>query len=224
MPTFTVRKTSVVPEFSGLWDGPVWNRSDTLSVNQFHPASSNHRPEVAARLLYDREGIYVHFKIKDRYVRSVHTHHQESVCQDSCAEFFFQPKATPGYLNMEANAGGVFLCSYITDHQRVPGGFAKYRPIDSTWLDRIKVYHSLPAIVDPELTEPVEWHLEYCIPFTLIEAYTGPLGRIAGQVWSANFYKCGDQTSHPHWASWAPIGEELNFHKPDRFAPITFEP
>ncbi|MEW6117215.1 MAG: carbohydrate-binding family 9-like protein, partial [Nitrospirota bacterium] len=40
--------------------------------------------------------------------------------------------------------------------------------------------------------------------------------------WRANFYKCGDATSHPHWASWAPV-EALNFHLPHCFGTICFE-
>ncbi|MBI5094406.1 MAG: diguanylate cyclase, partial [Candidatus Hydrogenedentes bacterium] len=68
-----------------------------------------------------------------------------------------------------------------------------------------------------------EWADEYPIPRALFETYVGPLGRIDGQTWRANFYKCGDETSHPHWASWAPIGEELNFHQPQYFAPIHFD-
>jgi hypothetical protein len=50
-----------------------------------------------------------------------------------------------------------------------------------------------------------------------MEPYCGPLRPVRGQRWRANAFKCGDQTSHPHWASWAPIGEALNFHQPGRF-------
>ena len=39
-----------------------------------------------------------------------------------------------------------------------------------------------------------------------------------------NFFKCADDSSHPHWASWAPIGEALNFHQPQYFAPLRFAP
>jgi len=67
---------------------------------------------------------------------------------------------------------------------------------------------------------PVEWCLEYAIPVALFEAYAGSLGNLASQTWRGNFFKCADATSHPHWASWAPIGEELNFHQPEFFAPL----
>ncbi len=224
MSPYVIQRAGITPEFTGSWDGPAWSKADTLSVALFHPAGSAHHPVVNARLLYDDQAIYIHFKVQDRHVRSIHTRPQDPVWQDSCVEFFFQPKPSPGYFNVEGNCGGTFLCSYVEDPRRTPTGFAKFRLIDAHWFTRIRAYHSMPPVVEPELPGPVEWTLEYGIPFSLIEDYAGPLGAVAGQIWRANFYKCGDKTSHPHWASWAPIGEALNFHQPDRFAPITFAP
>jgi hypothetical protein len=42
-----------------------------------------------------------------------------------------------------------------------------------------------------------------------------------GNLWRANFYKCGDDTSHPHWAAWSPV-DELNFHLPRCFGRLGF--
>ena len=56
----------------------------------------------------------------------------------------------------------------------------------------------------------------------LLVKYAGPLPGMQDQTWRANFYKCGDATSHPHWASWNPIGEKLSFHKPEYFGEIVF--
>ena len=83
MPAYTIQKTTVAPEFTGAWDGPVWSRAETLTVNLFHPASSGHRPGVQARALYEAKGIYVIFKVKDRYVRSVNTQPQGPVAWNS---------------------------------------------------------------------------------------------------------------------------------------------
>jgi hypothetical protein len=52
--------------------------------------------------------------------------------------------------------------------------------------------------------------------------YTGPFSVAAGEVWRANFYKCGDETSQPHWAAWHPV-EALNFHLPQCFGQLRFE-
>jgi hypothetical protein len=77
-------------------------------------------------------------------------------------------------------------------------------------------------VVEPEIQEPTTWFIEFRIPISLLEKYVGPIGDPRGQRWTANFYKCGDKTSHPHWISWAPV-DQLNFHLPRCFGPIVFE-
>ena len=223
MMNYTIRRTKQAPDLTGNWDDAIWSRAETLKIESFHPRSSGHRPGVQARLLYDATHIYVHFQVDDHYIRSVITQPQGPVCTDSCVEFFFKPKPDSGYLNVETNGGGTFLCSYIEDHRRTPKGFEKYTPLDVSWLARIRCHHTLPEVVDPEWIGPCQWRLAYALPLALIESCTGPLGALAGQTWRANFYKCGDKTSHPHWGAWSPIGEELNFHRPEFFAPICFD-
>lgn len=197
----------------------AWARAEVGLISTFRPESSDHRPDVRFAVLHDATSLYVRFDVCDRYVRSVQTAYQGSVCTDSCVEFFVQPRPDRGYLNFETNAGGTLLLSYIEDATRVPGGFRKFRPVDATWGRQIVIHHSLPAVVEPEMTGPVAWQLGYRIPVALFEAHTGPLGALAGQVWRANFYKCGDHTSHPHWASWEPVSA-LNFHLPECFGEL----
>jgi hypothetical protein len=136
-------------------------------------------------------------------------------------EFFVQP--TPaGYFNFEFNCGGALLAYYITDHRRVGDGFASYAPFKPEEAARVTIAHSLPQLVDPEIVDSLEWMLQFRIPVALIESYTGRLGSLSGQRWRANFYKCGDETSHPHWAAWSPV-DELNFHLPRCFGEVRFE-
>ncbi len=40
------------------------------------------------------------------------------------------------------------------------------------------------------------------IPFAVMEPYVGPIPDATGQAWRGNFFKCGSEISHPHWASW----------------------
>jgi hypothetical protein len=80
----------------------------------------------------------------------------------------------------------------------------------------------MPEIVEPEISAPTEWVLEFFIPLDLLEKYVGPIGEVQRQEWQANFYKCADGTSHPHWASWSPVAE-FDFHLPRCFGTIRFE-
>lgn len=172
--------------------------------------------------MYDKEGLHLIFRVHDQYVRSVQTELNGPVCSDSCVEFFVKPKVDKGYINFEVNCGGTLLASYIEDHTRSSDGFAKYQMLTVADAQMLSVYHSMPETVEPELTEPTTWINQLFIPFALFEKYVGELGEISGQTWRANLYKCGDNTSHPHWASWNPVNE-LNFHLPECFGTIKFQ-
>jgi hypothetical protein len=86
----------------------------------------------------------------------------------------------------------------------------------------VEIRSSLPRRVEPEVAEPLTWQLAFWIPRGVLERYVGGLGPLAGQVWRANAYKCGDLTSHPHWASWAPL-DGRNFHLPHCFGSLRLE-
>jgi hypothetical protein len=221
---YDIQKTKTRPMLDGDWDGDAWRHAETADIKHFHSRSSNHHPVTQVKFLYDDAGLHAIFRVKDRYVRSVHTRLQSGVCRDSCVEAFLQPKAGGGYLNFEINCGGTLLCYYVEDPRHLPHkkGFAKWTRIPEAMLRKVKIYHSMPRVVRQEITEPVEWRIQFFAPNEVFEEYVGDLGPPAERQWRGNFYKCGDHTSHPHWGSWNPIGPRLNFHQPDFFAPIRF--
>jgi hypothetical protein len=46
----------------------------------------------------------------------------------------------------------------------------------------------------------------------------------SGVRWKANFYKCADKTSHPHWLTWSPVDYPTpKFHLPQFFGTLEFE-
>ena len=223
MKTYKINKTNFTHPLDGEWLGERWAQIPHLNIALFHPKSSSHYPKTQAKLSYNNDSISGIFKVEDQYIRSTTTKLQDSVCQDSCVEFFFKPGTNNGYFNFEFNCGGNMLCYYIINHNREKNGPMKeFKVIDTDLAEKVKIFHSLPEVVDPEITVPTTWFLEFEIPFSILEEYCGPIGDVSGTEWRANLYKCGGKTSHPHWASWAPISE-LNFHLPDCFVPIVFE-
>lgn len=221
--TYQIRRTHNRPSLTGDWDGPVWSKAETGHIQLSLPGRSfDHHPGVQFRLLYDTANLYLIFRVEDHYVRSVITEHNGNVCFDSCTEFFVKPKEDAGYINFEMNCGGAMLAYYIEDATIVSGKFANYVPLTLDDAALVLRYHSMPAVVDPEFQEPVTWYNELHIPFQLFEKYMGTIGNPCGQTWRANFYKCGDRTSHPHWLTWAPVVSGPNFHQPADFAPLVF--
>jgi hypothetical protein len=219
---YTVLVTKWSPEMQGLWDGAVWQNVPALEVSDFRPEGSAHRPLTNCKLLYDPGTLYGIFRVVDQYVRCINTGFQADVYKDSCVELFLQPKPTGGYFNFEFNCGGAMLASYITDPARVNGRVKKYTPLTPEDDRQIQRYHNLPAVVEPEITKKQIWFLEFSIPFAVLKKYVGLLGEISGQIWRGNFYKCGNETSHPHWGAWSPVNER-NFHLPASFGNIQFE-
>jgi hypothetical protein len=223
VPRCRVWRAARRPPLQGEAAEEPWDRAEVVVVSHFHPAGSDHRPRTEARVLFDEEALYVQFQVQDRYVRAVARGFQGPVCEDSCVELFVQPLPGRGYFNFEMNCGGTLLLYYIEDPRRTAEGFARYRPVEERHLAGMGVYHSLPRRVEPEIATPVQWTVQYSVPLRLFEPYLGQSVHPAGSTWRGNFYKCADKTSHPHWGAWSPIGEELNFHQPERFGELVFE-
>ena len=203
------------------WNAPMWQGVEPLELTHFMGKRPEHFPRTQARLCYDDQTLHVIFRVEDRYVRAIARKNQDPVCRDSCAEFFFFPnRGLPtAYFNLEMNCGGTMLMHYQTVPREAP---IKFSAED---FERIEVAHSLPKNVDPEETSPTVWTIAYRLPFDVIEKYEPSAIRPApGVLWRANFYKCADRTSHPHWLTWAPVDHPSpNFHLPEHFGTLKFE-
>ena len=113
------------------------------------------------------------------------------------------------------------LCMHITNPGRTAKGFIEYRFLEEEELKDMKIFHTLPDVVEPEMQGPCTYRLGWFIPFSFFKHLNGAPVPTAGTVWRANVYKCGDKTSHPHWQSWVPL-RAVNFHVPDEFGKIVF--
>ena len=200
-----------------------WADANVLNINNFRPEGSDARPETVCRVLYDASGLYLRYSVKDRWVKCVAKNYQDSVCEDSCVEFFVEPTGGKGYLNFELNACGVMLLYHVIDWTQVGDAYADYYAVGDYANEAVKRYPTLKADdVKEEITEPCDWELAMYIPFSLFEKEFGADGIPAkGTTWRANFYTCADGTSHPRWATWNPI-KIFNFHQPECFGDIIF--
>jgi hypothetical protein len=220
--TYRIARCQGKPPLGVDWNDSAWSAARIVEIKNFRPESSEHRPRVAARFLYTDDGICGIYKVEDQYVRSVRTEYLSEVWKDSCAEFFVQPRSDAGYFNLEMNAGGSHLIWYIEDPTRDASGLKKYTKVPPEIGTTIQIKSTLPKVVDPEIATPVTWQLSFFLPRRVLEKFVGPLGNFKGQQWRGNFFKCAEDLSHPHWASWSPV-DEFNFHLPRCFGTLIFE-
>ncbi|MDD3806718.1 MAG: carbohydrate-binding family 9-like protein [Candidatus Marinimicrobia bacterium] len=204
-----------------LLDLQNWEGLPFLTLQHIRPESSNHIPETKVTLFRDKNALYGKFSVQDCYVRCVHQGYQANVSKDSCVEFFLKPPKSKGYFNFEFNCGGALLCYFIQNPKKENGKRVDYDILSPEALKRVRRQSTLPAFIPVEITEPLFWELAFEVPFSLIEHFTPITEESFKDTWEANFYKCGDETSHPHWISWAPLPEK-NFHRPDAFGILKF--
>lgn len=209
-------------KFFVFYDKPnkdFWKDAETLELKHYMGQKPQHFPKTQANLLYDNEFVYVNFHVEDRFFRAIRTDYNSSVCLDSCVEFFFTPcdDISTGYFNIEMNCIGTMLFN----HQLNRDGKKIAISIDDA--KQIELYSSLNDVINTEIKEPVKWRVEYRVPISILEKYAPVTKPQPGVIWRANFYKCADETSHPHWLTWAPVEmPKPDFHRPEFFGIIEF--
>lgn len=206
------------PVIDADWGKDFWKPAKAALLTNHMGEKPAHRPKTEARVAYDDAALYVIFRVEDRYVRSVTTDNHGPVCTDSCVEFFFSPAPSlpDDYFNLELNCGGTMYFAY---HGK--GGETKLPQAD---IYALKVAHSMPRVVEPEITTPVTWTVEYRLPLSILGKYSPIVQPAPGVNWRANFYKCADLTSHPHWLTWARVDYPSPcFHLPAFFGNLEFK-
>jgi hypothetical protein len=216
---YKVTKIPDMPTINNDWDVTPWKEIDPLMISNFMGNKPEHFPDTQVKVAYDDVAIYIKFRVEDQYVKAVYEKNQDPVYQDSCVEFFFTPgeDIIIGYFNLEMNCGGTMLFH----HQVEPRKNAVLISEDD--IKQIQVISTLPKIVDPEIREKITWQVSYRIPFSILSNYHDFDKPQPGTIWRANFYKCADDTSHPHWLTWAPIDFPTpDFHRPAYFGELEF--
>ena len=219
-PTYKVEKIKKSLVIDANWNKSQWKKIKPIEIKQYMGKVSAFQPEVKAKMVYDDANLYVIFQVKDRFVRSVTTEYNGQVSTDSCVEFFFSPDTEfpLKYFNLEINAGGTPLMYYITKPM------TELKKLTTDELKLIQIAHSLPATVDPEITEPVTWTIEYRVPVSLLNKYANVTSPAKGVTWKANFYKTGSKTSNPNYLTWSFVDNPRpNFHLPQFFGTLVFQ-
>jgi len=217
--TYKVRKAIVRPGVDGLWDGDIWKGVEEIRVDNYMGDEPEHKPDTRVKVLYDDESLYVIFKVEDNCLLARAENYQDGVCTDSCVEFFFTPSSDveDGYFNLEVNCGGTALFRHQISRE------VGQKDVSAEDFEKVEMFHSADRIIDPERNGDASWVIEYKLPIEILSKYAKVDKPGAGVKWGANFYKCADNTSKPHWLTWSVVDKvEPDFHRPDFFGRLEF--
>lgn len=185
---------------------------DAFSVNQAPWKDFPYKPDVKVKCAWQPQGIFLKYYVREDCVRAVYSKPNEPVYKDSCVEFFVSPPEAKGYYNFEINPIGNILAAFGSSRND-----RKFLP--EAIIKNIAVMSSLGREPFQERIGTVKWEITAFIPVDVIAKHMSGLQK--GCILRANFYKCGDELSKPHYLCWAEIDTPIpDFHRPEYFGDL----
>ena len=173
-----------------------------------------YKPEVKFNIAYGDSEIYIKYYVREAHTKAEKSHTNEMVCEDSCVEFFVSPSDDGIYYNFEFNPIGTALMG--SGHGRHDS--ARTDPSIVEGIRRLTTMGDQPFA---EISGDIKWSLTVAIPIGAF--FHHRVESLAGKSFRANFYKCGDKLSNPHFVTWNPVGtEKPDYHRPEYFGILKF--
>jgi hypothetical protein len=182
---------------------------DTINWGKY-----NYKPQVKFKIAYSDNEIFIKYYVQEEYLKAEKTKTNQMVCEDSCVEFFVSPANDGIYYNIEFNAIGTCLMGSGTCRD-------ENTLAESSIISKIRRKTSVGEEPFAEIKGNFSWELTAAIPYEVFSHHN--VSNLKGETFKANFYKCGDKLSFPHYLTWNPVGTaKPDYHQPRYFGKIKF--
>ncbi len=211
-----VIRTSLKPAYPDLEEISTWldNNCRKIPVDSVNWVEYDYKPEVLFAIAYSSDEIFLKFYVTENYFKAEKTDSNQMVYEDSCVEFFVSPEDDGIYYNFEFNGIGTCLYGSGTgrnDNKKAdPEVISQIRRLCSAGKDPIK-----------EKVGKYSWTITIAIPLSILNNHI--IKDLKGKKFRANFYKCGDKLTVPHYLTWNQVRtEKPDFHQPEYFGTLIF--
>jgi hypothetical protein len=183
-------------------------------IQEINWEAFDYKPEVYFAIGYTDKEILLKYYISEDYFKAEMTETNQMVCEDSCVEFFVSPSDDGIYYNLEFNGIGTCLLGSGTGRENSiranPAIVSKIRRQSSVGTSPVK-----------ETKGRFSWTITIAIPVEVF--FHHRIGMLTGKSFMANFYKCGDRLSVPHYLTWNRIStKNPDYHQPRFFGMLSF--
>lgn len=207
-------------EFTTQYPSPeeISERLDSLNlripIEEINWDDFDYKPDVAFSIGYTDNEILLKYYVKEQHFKAEKTESNQMVCEDSCVEFFVSPAEDGIYYNLEFNGIGTCLMGTGT-------GRENSRRADTEIISRIRRKSSAGQEAVREKPGEFSWTITLAIPLSVF--FQHEIKELKGKIFRANFYKCGDKLSVPHYVTWNPVLTRTpDFHRPEFFGLLKF--
>jgi Carbohydrate-binding family 9 len=185
-----------------------------LLVDIINWKNYDYKPQVSFEIAYSDNEIFIKYYITESYFKAEKTETNQMVCEDSCVEFFVSPADDGIYYNLEFNGIGTCLLGSGT-------GRENSIQADVDIVSKIRRQTSVGIKPVKEKKGEFTWTITIAIPFEVF--FHHKIKELKGKTFRANFYKCGDMLTIPHYVTWNQVGtENPDYHQPKYFGLLKF--
>lgn len=217
MKTAEVRKADLKEKFPSLQKiSEFMDTREKHSINTLNwkDKGFTYMPDVSFSISYSDDEIFLKYHVTEDYFKAEMTGSNQNVYEDSCVEFFFSPEDDGIYYNFEFNALGT--CLMGSGHNRNDTTRA-----DPSIISKIRRLPQAGIKRTAEIMGKFSWTLTVAIPFEVF--FHHKVKELKGKTRRANFFKCGDMLSVPHFVTWnAVLTENPDYHRPEFFGQVRF--
>jgi hypothetical protein len=216
MKTAEVKKLEIEKDFPGLEmiSKKMDEIKDRLKIDTLNWKDYNYKPDVSLAIAYGNKEIFLKYYVTEDYIKAEKTETNEMVCEDSCVEFFISPADDGIYYNLEFNPIGTCLLGSGTGRENS----TRANPEIVSGIRRLSSAGEKPF---GEIQGKHSWTLTLAVPFDVF--FHHDIKDLKGKTFRANFYKCGDMLTVPHYLTWNPVGtENPDYHRPEYFGFLRF--
>ena len=187
----------------------ISHQIDTINWKDF-----DYRPAVIFRLAHAENQIWLKYEVNEKHIRAKETQINGDVYKDSCVEFFVSFD-DENYYNFEFNCIG-------TPHLAFGKNRYNRKFVNEKTIKKTEVISSLGNKPFAEKTGNFTWQMVIRIPTESFEFSN--IKKLNGLKAKANFYKCGDETSKPHYVTWNEVKtSNPDYHRSEFFGNLIFE-
>lgn len=222
-----VPQTSAPPIIDGKLDDAAWQNAATVELKwRFNPANApalialTPTVRTTARLLWDRQFLYVGFECEDADVWSTYTQRDAYVWEGEAVEVYLDPSGKgQNYKEIDLNPLGALIDLNIPEAKDGNPGDVEQ---NARWnASGLRWATSVNGTTNERNDRDTGWTAELAIPIQQIL----PDGEqvYVGDAWRAQFYRierAKDTTdATAEFQAWSPTD---TFHRPERFGVILF--
>jgi hypothetical protein len=216
MKTLNIRKIEFTSEYPTL--NEISKKLDVLNsrnqIKEINWKDFDYKPEVTFSVGYTEKELLLKYYITEQYFKAEKTESNQMVCEDSCVEFFVSPCDDGIYYNFEFNGIGTCLLGTGTKRENST-------KTDTEIIAKIRRVTSAGEKPVRETRGKFSWTITIAIPLDVF--FHHGIKELKGQTFRANFYKCGDKLSVPHYITWNRVEtQKPDFHRPEYFGSLKF--